>query len=631
MPKLKKAKCRNKPAKTKEKSEKVRQRQAVFESLAHHVSVELDEAYVEFTDGMDSVDNITPEGVVTHIKSEPGGEDLAHYVHDKDSPLTDQGHDGLNRKPDQVVVHVPYIKTEPSDSSENYVHSEDIESPGLLGSQETDHIKHLARQNIAYAHVVSSFNFEHECVKREELGENADKEEEQQQQQSEQRDHFTMPVAVIKLEKVDLASPSNGVSRLEGNLDGDASKNNYSGTTYPADGLGVEDTGFYIRLAPDSQYETETYSVTVNDGFDGQLEDVVPDMKPDVSDDAWELHSELPQPFPVSLHTNIHTGRQQQQDLDQDKTISTAGTKLKKTRASSGKKSTGGSSRKGVKRKNSKYYAHSYVNGSLVTSGAGKSKKKKRGPKSSDMCKYCGEWLGLSQDNSGVKCTRCQSVFHCEGSLVQHQKSHAPRTVPNAKEDRPYSCIYCGKQFTQKGNCKEHERIHTGEKRYQCQYCDKMFYTNSKATVHARIHTGEKRFQCSYCDKRFTESSKCVRHQRIHTGEKPYKCQYCDKAFSVKTNCSIHERLHRRDKPFECQICGKRFAQNGNRKEHEKTHERKEIRKMKKLMKSNVDKDLDKILQKMKKERDETKSSSELDDKNEEGGGPGLEETSGHL
>ena len=88
------------------------------------------------------------------------------------------------------------------------------------------------------------------------------------------------------------------------------------------------------------------------------------------------------------------------------------------------------------------------------------------------------------------------------GEFTSNEETQAP-----TKEEKPYTCDFCEKQFRQK----------------QC-------FTN-----HRRIHKGEKPYVCEFCDKRFTAAPSLYFHRRIHTGEKPHVCEYCNKGFITKS------------------------------------------------------------------------------------------------
>ena len=129
-------------------------------------------------------------------------------------------------------------------------------------------------------------------------------------------------------------------------------------------------------------------------------------------------------------------------------------------------------------------------------------------------CNICGEQYTVKADCEAHLAVHTQPVIaepQPERPELDHQQPlhivSSPREVPTTVGNNPspekhlfnkakfsayiYACNVCGKQYTNKSNCKRHMRIHTDEeKNFECDTCHKRFAQKYEVKMHSRIHTG---------------------------------------------------------------------------------------------------------------------------------------------
>nr|XP_033788612.1 zinc finger protein OZF-like isoform X1 [Geotrypetes seraphini] len=163
------------------------------------------------------------------------------------------------------------------------------------------------------------------------------------------------------------------------------------------------------------------------------------------------------------------------------------------------------------------------------------------------------------------KCTKCDRRFRLESKLRNHQSLHTLQ--------RRFICLQCKKGFTHKQHLTRHQKIHE-ERRvlFICNDCGMSFNHKGNFTTHRRLHTGERPFSCPECGESFNRKADLIIHQRTHTGERPFSCNECGKSFNRKRYLLKHQETHTIERPFSCNGCGRSFPRKEALVNHQKIH-----------------------------------------------------------
>lgn len=215
---------------------------------------------------------------------------------------------------------------------------------------------------------------------------------------------------------------------------------------------------------------------------------------------------------------------------------------------------------------------------------------------SKDLCKILEK---TSHKEDTFQCVECNRCFKLKDSYLRHMRIH--------KNERPFTCHVCGKQFRDSGGLTrhlkdvhaklknfmcdlcgrsfaskatrdDHRRTHTGERPYICDSCGKTFKSKASLYIHSKLHTDVFPHICSYCSKQFRRRQEVLAHVTTHTGEKNHGCDMCERKFRVKSELVRHKLIHSENKPFVCVNCGLAFRQKRYLNNHIKSRHNESLR-----------------------------------------------------
>lgn len=171
---------------------------------------------------------------------------------------------------------------------------------------------------------------------------------------------------------------------------------------------------------------------------------------------------------------------------------------------------------------------------------------------------------GIHTDAPRYVCTECGAKFDNSTHLERHKASH--------KDDRPWVCEVCEKDFKTQDNLRYHQLwVHTDEKSFPCEDCDKSFKRKEALVLHRKDAHPEEEIDgtCDKCGKVFESLSKLRWHiSTDHNDKDKFECDKCDRKFDFKTQLDKHLLSHSETKSFVCNLCSAAYK----RKDHLTRH-----------------------------------------------------------
>ena len=196
-------------------------------------------------------------------------------------------------------------------------------------------------------------------------------------------------------------------------------------------------------------------------------------------------------------------------------------------------------------------------------------------------CSFCGKEFANKMDlknhidiehkEKKYECAKCDASY-------LHQRTHMDH-IEQVHEGKKHQCTTCGEIFESIGRLETHIAFkHDRSKLFECPSCKNVYTTNKKLKDHvAYTHEKVSGHLCPDCGKNFQFENSLRDHILVvHEGKK-YHCDLCTKTFNHKSRMQSHiSQIHKGNKPppVKCSLCEK-FFQTGLKRHIREVHEGK--------------------------------------------------------
>lgn len=192
----------------------------------------------------------------------------------------------------------------------------------------------------------------------------------------------------------------------------------------------------------------------------------------------------------------------------------------------------------------------------------------------------------MHKDEFPFKCQECGKEFEQTTALNSHRNSHYKDTqhiqTDVLNSDTPMTCHICKERFRNNRELREHkEKAHEIQRKYMCDICGKKYKRKENLKDHifmAHERDPSKDFvSCPTCGKALSSRRSLRFHLRFaHTDAKPCVCEICGYSTKQLGNLAFHMRnTHSDVRPYECEWpgCTKTFKDRQLWQRHTQRHE----------------------------------------------------------